>query len=95
MNRQHIVARITQIPLAVAAASTIHAVQGATTSRNVHIVVPPNGFFEPGMLYVALTRATSLNKITISRMPPVASNGVVTDLLPHPLAERFVRKYSL
>lgn len=65
----------TQLPLKLAWAITIHKSQGQTFERM--IIDLDRGAFAPGQTYVALSRATSLEGITLTR--PVRLNDIMVD----------------
>lgn len=68
-------ATIQQLPIKLAYASTIHKVQGMTFDKiNLDLGW---GAFAPGQLYVALSRATSLNGITLIR--PIKPKDIILD----------------
>lgn len=58
-----VVAKFTQIPFRVAYCLTVHKAQGMTFEEMT--IIPGNGFWETGQLYVALSRATCLDKLWI------------------------------
>jgi len=58
----HILASRTQVPLAVAYSISIHKSQGLTIS---HLVVDCTGIFTTGQLYVALSRASTMEGLII------------------------------
>lgn len=72
---QQIIGTYTQIPLKLAYALTVHKSQGLTLN-NVHISLG-NGMFVSGQLYTALSRARSLDKVSIDR--PLHSTDVIFD----------------
>lgn len=63
--RSRVVGRYTQMPLILAWAVTIHKAQGKTLPRVV--VDLGRGAFAPGQVYVALSRATSLEGLVLKR----------------------------
>jgi len=65
----------TQVPLKLAWAITVHKGQGQTMER-IHIDMD-NGAFVSGQLYVALSRCTTLEGITLTR--PIYSSDVIID----------------
>lgn len=65
----------TQIPLKLAWAITVHKGQGQTMKR-VHIDMD-NGAFASGQMYVALSRCTTVDGITISR--PIYTSDIIID----------------
>lgn len=69
------VGRFIQFPVRLAWAVTIHKGQGKTFER-VHIDIG-RGTFAPGQLYVALSRATTLEGMTLER--PIEQRHVWTD----------------
>ena len=75
-----------QFPIRLAWAVTIHKGQGKTFER-VHIDLE-RGTFAPGQLYVALSRATTLEGITLEK--PVQRHHAWTD--PHVV--KFVTQYQ-
>ncbi len=66
---------IYQLPVKLAYASTIHKVQGMTFD-NINLDLS-YGTFAPGQLYVALSRATSLDGITLMR--PIYPKDIILD----------------
>lgn len=70
-----VVGTYSQIPLKLAWSMTIHKVQSATIERLY--VDMDRGSFAPGMLYVALSRATSLNGLILSK--PLNYEDVIVD----------------
>lgn len=66
---------IYQLPVKLAYASTIHKVQGMTFD-NINLDLS-YGTFAPGQLYVALSRATSLDGITLMR--PIQPKDIILD----------------
>lgn len=66
---------IYQLPVKLAYASTIHKVQGMTFN-NINLDLS-YGTFAPGQLYVALSRATSLDGITLMR--PIQPKDIILD----------------
>lgn len=72
-----ITARMSQFPLALAFAITIHKSQGMTIDR---LCVNLSEAFEYGLAYVALSRGTSLDSIVIEDMDRSTFDG--TKLLP-------------
>ncbi|UWQ39929.1 AAA family ATPase [Leisingera aquaemixtae] len=72
---KEIVGSYTQIPLALGYAVTIHKSQGLTlTDMRLDL---GNGTFAPGMLYVALSRAKSMDGLSFAR--PVRLDDMRTD----------------
>lgn len=68
-------ASIIQYPIKLAYASTIHKCQGMTFDKiNLDL---SRGTFAPGQLYVALSRATSLEGITLIR--PIKPRDIILD----------------
>jgi ATP-dependent DNA helicase PIF1 len=57
-----IVAKRSQFPLTLAWATTIHKAQGAQLDC---VKIDPSGIFAPGMFYVALSRVTSLEGLSL------------------------------
>lgn len=78
----------TQIPLTLAWAVTIHKAQGQTIER-VHVNLGDGGTFAEGQLYVALSRAKSLNGLTLSE--PILPRHVKT----HPAVHDFYAALGL
>jgi ATP-dependent DNA helicase PIF1 len=70
-----VVGSFTQLPFKLAWAITIHKSQGQTLDRLV--VDLRGGTFAPGQLYVALSRATSMEGLVLSR--PVLPKDMKTD----------------
>lgn len=70
-----VVGSFTQLPFKLAWAITIHKSQGQTLDRL--IVDLRGGTFAPGQLYVALSRATSMEGLVLSR--PVLPKDMKTD----------------
>ena len=66
---------IYQLPVKLAYASTIHKVQGMTFD-NINLDLS-YGTFAPGQLYVALSRTTSLDGITLMR--PIRPKDIILD----------------
>lgn len=75
----NIIGSFTQIPLKLAWSLTIHKVQSATIEK-LHIDMN-KGAFAPGMLYVALSRAVSIQGLSTTK--PFDSDDVMID--PHVL----------
>ena len=73
--RREVVGTFTQLPFTLAWAVTIHKAQGQTLDRLV--VDLTGGVFDPGQLYVALSRATSLEGLVLTR--PVEPRHLRTD----------------
>ena len=69
-----------QLPLKLGYSATIHKTQGMTANE---IVVSMNDIFQPGMAYVALSRATSLKGLHILDFNPdvIYSSQDITDAL--------------
>ena len=61
---QEIVGKFTQLPIKLAYAMTIHKAQGMSLN-NVHVCL--GGRLQLGQLYTALSRCSSLNKLTLDR----------------------------
>lgn len=80
---KEVVGRFTQFPLKLAWAVTVHKSQGKTFDR---VVYDCGSTFEAGMAYVALSRCTSLEGITLTQ--PVQSKHIKV----HPSVVRFHRK---
>jgi len=59
--------RMTTLPLRLAAAVTIHKAQGATLDCPVTTRIDMGSMFEPGMAYVALSRATRADHIHLTK----------------------------
>lgn len=70
-----IVGTYTQVPLKLAWSMTIHKVQSATIEKLY--VDMDRGSFAPGMLYVALSRAVTLDGLILSK--PLEYNDVIVD----------------
>lgn len=66
---------VNQLPVKLAYASTIHKVQGMTFD-NINLDLS-YGAFAPGQLYVALSRVTSLEGITLMR--PIRPKDIILD----------------
>ncbi|NDK30916.1 AAA family ATPase [Nesterenkonia haasae] len=89
-----VVGSFTQLPFKLAWAITIHKSQGQTLDRLV--VDLRGGTFAPGQLYVALSRATSMEGLVLSR--PVLPKDMKTDrrilrFLRRTTAENAVHRY--
>ena len=84
-NNEKKVASITQIPLKLAYAITVHKSMGMTIDC-AHINL--KGVFEYGQAYVALSRAKTLNCLVIE-------NLTKESFLPHPDAIEFYQKLEL
>ena len=69
-----------QFPLRLSWACTIHKVQGLTLSK---IVVSCEGYFRPGMFYVAVSRVKSLNCLyfTSLEFKKIIANSEATEAL--------------
>ena len=80
---KEVVGRFTQFPLKLAWAVTVHKSQGKTFDR---VVYDCGSTFEAGMAYVALSRCTSLEGITLTQS--VQSKHIKV----HPSVVRFHRK---
>ncbi len=65
---QREIGEFSQIPLRLAWASTVHKSQGETIDGCIQVVCTPQ-FFAPGMAYVALSRATTINNLYITGKP--------------------------
>lgn len=64
-----VAATITQIPLMLAYAMTVHKSQGQTFDK---VAIKPDKFFAPGQLYVALSRCSNMEGIQlVSKIPIV------------------------
>lgn len=70
-----VVGSYTQIPLKLAWAITVHKGQGQTMN-NIHIDMD-TGAFASGQIYVALSRCTTLEGITLSR--PLYTSDIIVD----------------
>lgn len=70
-----VVGTYTQIPIKLAWSMTIHKVQSATIQK-LYIDMD-RGSFAPGMLYVALSRAVSLDGLILSK--PIEYDDVIVD----------------
>ena len=89
VGNNHTYVTRTQIPLALAFASTIHKIQGLTVPKAVVDIGP--SIFSSGMAYVALSRVPSLDSLFISQLSPPrikASNSVIAEM------KRLVQKHS-
>lgn len=73
--RDQVLGTLEQYPVDLGYAMTIHASQGSTLQR-VHLCLPRARPFTPNMLYVALSRAPSLSRITLSR--PITDRDIVS-----------------
>lgn len=62
-----VVGTFTQVPMKLAWSLTVHKVQGQTFHDQVHVELDTRTFAH-GLLYVALSRATKLENLTIGRM---------------------------
>ena len=65
--QRHEVGFYHQLPLTACYAMTIHKCQGATLSGPVPLTLGTNPCFAPGQFYTAITRAKSLDQISIDR----------------------------
>lgn len=61
--QQEVIATITQYPLQIAYAVTIHKAQGQSYEK---LIVEPKNCFLPGHLYVALSRATTIMGLSLA-----------------------------
>ena len=75
--KSDVVGSFQQIPIKLAWSMTIHKVQSATIER-LYIDLD-RGTFAPGMLYVALSRAVSLDSLVLSK--PIDYEDVIVDQL--------------
>ena len=75
--KSDVVGSFQQIPIKLAWSMTIHKVQSATIER-LYIDLD-RGTFAPGMLYVALSRAVSLDSLVLSK--PIDYDDVIVDQL--------------
>lgn len=73
MHKGKVVASRTQVPLRLAYALTIHKAQGLSID---YLHVDLRGAFTHGQVYVALSRATSLENLRVSNF---SKNGVIVD----------------
>lgn len=73
--REELVGRFAQFPLRLAWALTIHKAQGMTLDR-VHLDLG-RGAFAPGQTYVGLSRARTLEGLTLSR--PLMGRDIIID----------------
>ena len=71
---QHVVGSMSQYPVKVAFAVSIHKSQGKTYDK---CVVDPRGIFDNGQLYVALSRCTSLSGLILKNQ--VTRNDIRVD----------------
>lgn len=69
VKKQWCVGEIRYLPIRLAYASTIHKAQGLTLTGKVQIVFTHRFISAPSMAYVALSRATELENITIVGTP--------------------------
>lgn len=77
----------TQIPLLAAWAITVHKSQGMTLNR---VIVDLYNSFEKEMVYVALSRARSLDGLKVVRLPRQAlASGV------NPEVQQFLREHDM
>jgi ATP-dependent DNA helicase PIF1 len=74
---------ITQIPLKIAYAVTVHKTQGSTLD---YIEIDMKNIFEYGQFYVAFSRARDLDKICIRNLN-------IDKIKAHPKAAEFYEKY--
>lgn len=70
--QQEVIATITQYPLQIAYAVTIHKAQGQSYEK---LIVKPQNCFLPGHLYVALSRATSIKGLFLAS--PLSSDQLI------------------
>ena len=83
---ENIVGAFAQYPLKLAWAITIHKSQGQTFDKI--IVDLGYGAFTHGQVYVALSRCTSLEGITLKR--PLVERDIIFDKRVHDFKDRFV-----